>query len=45
MSVGQMRVALSKLYGPSWAGTVEKMKDAQVYSVYMKHLNQGSFKK
>lgn len=36
MSPAQKRDALKRLYGPSWAGKVEKMSDNQVHSVYMR---------
>lgn len=45
MSIEQMRKALMSLYGPSWPAKVEKMSDKQVYSVYMRCLNRGMFKK
>jgi hypothetical protein len=44
MSPSQKRVALAKLYGPSWAAKVEKMSDAQVSAIYIKKLNEGAFK-
>lgn len=45
MHVNEKRRLLSKLYGPSWAGKVEKMSDAQVSVIYMRKLNEGAFNK
>lgn len=39
MSIAQMRNVLSRMYGPSWAGKVERMSDKQVAATYMRLLN------
>jgi hypothetical protein len=45
MPVTEMRKMLSRLYGPSWAGKVEKMSDKQAATVYLRKLNEGAFNK
>lgn len=45
MPVTEMRRTLSRLYGPSWAGRVDKMSDRQVAAVYLRKLDEGAFKK
>lgn len=39
------RKYLGKLYGPSWAARVNKMSDAQVSAVYLRHINKNEEKK
>lgn len=45
MPVTEMRKTLSRLYGPSWAGKVDKMSDKQVAAVYLRKLDEGLFNK
>jgi hypothetical protein len=45
MPVSEMRKLLSKLYGPSWAGKIDKMPDRQVSAIYTRKLNEGAFNK
>jgi hypothetical protein len=40
MSIEQMRAKVSVLYKGDWADRVAKMSDAQVYSIYQRHLNK-----
>jgi hypothetical protein len=40
MTPAQKRAYLSKQYGPTWAGRVEKMTDAQVSAVYTRMINK-----
>ena len=45
MSKEQMKKEILKVYpGPTWAFKVEKMSDKQIYSVYMRFLNQGKLR-
>lgn len=45
MSTAQKKAALMKLYGPSWAGKVDKMSDSQIHAIYASKLNADEFNK